>query len=180
MPYAYRWNPVPARRTQGSRITRPAGERCAGRADHGRLRPADRAVRAVGHVGRTRRAQQQQPETDDLQDRGDVGQSRRIDAAVADDPVAVRRVDRDFREKAARGYAGRDARGAGGAQPWFFRVPALFVEPVQTAAGGAARRAGIEPAVAGHRFGLPSADALRRLCRVVGRIQLCRRRADHA
>src|SRR3546814_9277355 len=73
---------------------------------------------------------------------GGVGQSRRIDAAVADHPRPVGGAGRAVRETAARRYADRDPRGAGGAEPGLFRLSALIVQPVQAAAHRAARRAG--------------------------------------
>src|SRR3546814_1245406 len=90
----------------------------------------------------------------------------RVDAVVADDPVAVGWADRDLRAAAARGHAGCDAGGAGGAEPRFLRLPPLLVEPLQAAAGGTARRAGAQSLASGHRLGLPPADALRRLCQI--------------
>src|SRR3546814_9360351 len=82
---------------------------------------------------------------------GGVGQSRRIDAAVADHPRPVGGAGRAVRETAARRYADRDPRGAGGAEPGLFRLSALIVQPVQAAAHRAARRAGAQSPAPGPR-----------------------------
>src|SRR3546814_4116344 len=107
------------------------------------------------------------------------GQSRRVDAAVADDPGPVGGAGRAVRKTAARRYADRDAGGAGGAQPGLFRLSAVFVQPVQAAADRAARRAGIEPAAPGRRPRLSPADALHRLCRAVGDRKSTRLNSSH-
>ena len=81
-----------------------------------------------------------------------------------------------------RGGARLTIGGAGRAGTAGGRVPALHslhLQSVPAARSAAVRRRGPESAAAGSRPGHASADALRRLCRAVGGLLLCRRRAHH-
>src|SRR3546814_19847310 len=99
---------------------------------------------------------------------GGVGQSRRIDAAVADHPRPVGGAGRAVRATAARRYADRDPRGAGGAEPGLFRLSALIVQHVQAHAPRAARRAVVTPSAPGPPPLLSPSAPLHRLSRAVG------------
>src|SRR3546814_20757886 len=86
-----------------------------------------------------------------------------------------------FRSEAvAAGDADRDIGRAGRDRAGFLRLPAVFVEPVHAAAAGAGGRQRAQSAAARPRLGVPSADALRGLCRAVGGVFVRGRRDGDA
>ena len=104
-----------------------------------------------------------------------MGESRRLDAVVGDGPVG-RRGHRGAAVPADRqAHAHRGDWGAGGAGTRLLRLPASRLEPVRAADPGGGRGQGAQPLAPGPRPRLPSADALLRLCRPVGRVQPRRR-----
>ena len=80
---------------------------------------------------------------------------------------------------ASRADLDRRAWRAGGASARLPRLPAVRFESVRAAESGAARGTGAQPAAPGSGLGVPSADALPRLCRPVGRVQHCGRCDAH-
>ena len=144
----------------------------AGADDGHRVRLPARCVRAHRSLGAAGRDRQRIDTADDLQDLGRVGEPRRLDAAVGDDPGDRGRGDRAVGETAAGAHAGADDRCAGADRAGLLRLPAVLVQSVRAAGVAAGGRQRLQPAVAGSGFGLPSADALHRLCRAVGGVLL--------
>ncbi len=125
-----------------------------------------------------RRAEFQHRQTAALQDHRRVGRSRRLHAPV------------DFRAgDLHRGHGVCEARrrtpdqcGAGrpGAPgPGLRALHPLHLQSVSAPRSAAVSGQWPQSAAAGSRLGLPSAHALHRLCRALGGVLLCRRRADH-
>ena len=90
------------------------------------------------------------------------------------------RADRTDRAAPARaddaGYTWR----AGLRRAGVLRLPAVLLQSVHPARSGTGGGGGAQPAAAGHRSRFPSAHALPRLCRAVGRLQFRGRRAADA
>ncbi len=158
----------------------------AGRADTACGDPAGRAGRRVLRralvelchhrpVGEAGRDQFAHDEADDLQAVGRMGQSRRFHAAVGDGDGAGRRAHCRSGATAARDHHAGDVGSAGLRRAGLLRVSVAQLESVRTPAAACGRGHGPQPAVAGHRSRAASADAVFRLCRPVGRFQLCRR-----
>ncbi len=132
----------------------------------------------LGLLGPQRRGEFAQRGADDLQDLRRLGEPRRLDAAVGSDPGDLRRAGRPVRPLAAAHAPRQRARRAG---PHQRRLPAVHppdLEPVRAPFARAVRGPRPQPDPAGPRPRDPPAAALSRLCRLLDRLFVRRRRAD--
>ena len=128
-------------------------------------------VPRLRHVGAAGRREQPFGQAEALQGRRRVGEPRRLDAALGDDP---RRSPAARWRCSSGGCAERTLIATLGAQAaialGFYAFLLFASNPFARLDPGAGRRAGAQPAAAGPRLGVPPADALPRLCRPLGRV----------
>ncbi len=146
--------------------------------------PRDRLRRAGQRPSRLRLLRPQrrrefaQRGAGDLQVLRRLGKPRRLDAAVGADPGDLRRAGRGVRPIVAAHAQGQRARRAGPDQR---RLPAVHpsdLEPVRAPVARPVRGARPQPDPSGPGPRDPSADPLPRLCRLLDRLFLRRRRPD--